>query len=357
MFQNSVNSEETVKAYTWYIDKFLDYCKIKDYDSLIAVEASRLQIMLEDYVMNRKKIVNPNSVPSFFYPVKTFFEANDIELKWRKIKRLFPAKVKKSGSEAYTDSDIQKMLSCTTSIKNKALIHFLASTACRIGSIPDIKLKHLSIMPNECKSVLIYEESTSEHFVFLTPEASKILDDYFEIRKGDGEFLNEESPLFRVRYGIGIQKSRPMKKRALEAVIRNVATRAGLRDVRMKKGNRFPKQLDHAFRKRFTTILKLNEKIPVAITERLLNHKTYNDEYGNKIQLDESYMRATQKQLFEKFSLAIPDLVISQEEKQKTIIENQREKIDKLEAKDREIEELKARFDIVESHLRNAKND
>jgi len=351
LFQNSLRSDETIAAYSWYLKRFLNFYKLKDYDSLVKIETAKLQIMLEDYIMDLKKKVNPNSVPTFFYPIKTFFEANDIELKWKKIKRLFPARIKKTGSEAWTNSDIEKMISCTTVIKNKALVHFLATTACRVGAIPLIKLKHLSNMPHGCKSVVIYEDSVEEYFAFLTPESSRWIDSMLEKRKADGEFLEKDSPLFRARYVMGIEKTRPMTKKAIEAAIRRMATKAGLRDQSTKKSGRFSKPIDHGFRKRYATILKLNEKIPVAITERLLGHMIYHDESGNKIQLDDAYMRATREQLFSKFLLAIPDLVISEEERQKSVIEKQRQRLDKLEIKEREIEKLKARFDSVEQLL------
>ena len=83
----------------------------------------------------------------FFYPLQSFFEANDVDLKWKKIKKLFPQKIKLSGDEAYSDVDVKKMLDYAITIRNKALIHFLASSGVRIGTIPDLKLKHLGEMP------------------------------------------------------------------------------------------------------------------------------------------------------------------------------------------------------------------
>ena len=60
-----------------------------DYDSLVSVEFGKLQIMLEDYIMMIKKSKSPNSIGAYFYPVQSFCEANDIDLRWRKIKKLF----------------------------------------------------------------------------------------------------------------------------------------------------------------------------------------------------------------------------------------------------------------------------
>ncbi len=87
VFQNTLNSEVTIKQYTWYLNKFIDFYKLKDFDSIIKIEPRKLQEMIEDYIMDLKKKYSPNSIPMFFYPLQSFFEANDVELKWRKIKK------------------------------------------------------------------------------------------------------------------------------------------------------------------------------------------------------------------------------------------------------------------------------
>ena len=44
----------------------------------------KLQEMIEDYVMDLKKRVSPNSVPTYITPLQTFLEVNDSVLKWKK---------------------------------------------------------------------------------------------------------------------------------------------------------------------------------------------------------------------------------------------------------------------------------
>ena len=182
VFQNTLKSEVTIKQYTWYLNKFIEFYKLRDFDSICKIESHKLQIMIEDYIMDLKKRYNPNSIPMFFYPLQSFFEANEVDLRWKKIKKLFPQKVKLSGDEAYSDEDVKKMLDYAITIRNKALIHFLASSGVRIGAIPDLKLKHLVEMPFGCKSILVYEDEVDEYTTFLTPEASKVLDEYIEER-------------------------------------------------------------------------------------------------------------------------------------------------------------------------------
>jgi integrase len=50
-----------------------------------------------------------------------------------KIHLLFPAKVKKTGGRMWTTEDIHVMLSSVRDLRQKALIHFLATTGVRRG--------------------------------------------------------------------------------------------------------------------------------------------------------------------------------------------------------------------------------
>jgi len=304
LFSHGLKSKETVRQYTYYLDKFLAFCKIKDYNGLAMLSPETLQPMVEDYVMFLRKQVSANTVPTPMYAIQAFMESNDIELRWKKIRRLYPAKVKVSGERCWTTKEIQKMLQSTTNLRNKAIIHFLASTGVRVGAISELKLKHLKEMPSGCKSVLVYEDSREEYTTFLTPEASKVLDEYFNMRRSDGEHLTIQSPMFRTVYTIGIQPTKSITKQAIENVVNRAATNAGLR--KEKKNGRYEVQLDHGFRKRFNTILKLNKNINSNIVEKIMGHKNG---------LDGVYFKPTDNDLFEEFKIGITDLTIDDTER------------------------------------------
>jgi len=136
--------------------------------------------------MDLKGRINPNTIPTYYFPIQTFLETNDIDLKWKKIRRLFPAKVKKTGREAWSTQDIKIMLGSVINIRNRALLLFLASSGIRIGAIEEIRMGNLIDMPLGCKAVLVYEDSTEEYWTFITPEASEILEKYLAKRKSDG---------------------------------------------------------------------------------------------------------------------------------------------------------------------------
>ena len=290
----------------------------------------KLQIMVEDYVMDLKKRVNPNSVPTYLYAVQAFLESNDIELRWRKIRRLYPAKVKISGTKPYTNKQIQTLLEYTLSLRNKAIIHFLASSGVRVGALADLKIKHIQSMPMECKAVTIYEESKEEYVTFLTPEASKALDSYIEQRRADKEYLDDESPLFRTTYKIGFLQAKPMSRRAIINVVERIVNRTGIRTK--KTGKRYETQLDHGFRKRFDTIMELNSQVKESISEKLMGHSD-----GTRGR----YVNPTIEKLFEEFKKVIPELTIDDSARNQIQLEQKQKENTDLQKKVSEIEELK----------------
>jgi len=236
--------------------------------------------MVETYVIHLKRTISPNSISTYANHLKTFLESNDIDLNWRKIKRLYPAMVKRSGRSAYTTEDIKKILNATTHLKHKALIHFLASTGVRIGAVPDLSLKHLRAMPLGCRMVTVYEDSTEEYQTFLTPEAAKALDDYLEERKKHNEVLDDESPLFRERYLLGTTKPKRLTKISLQALLRRSLQKTTVRG--QKKNGRYAEQLAHGFRKRLNTVMKLNKEVNDNVIEKMMGHKRGLDGTSNK---------------------------------------------------------------------------
>ena len=306
LFENSIKSEATREKYLYYLSKFKDFYKLRDYDNVIQIPQDKLQIMVEDYVMDLKKRVNPNTVPTPMYAIQSFLEASDIELKWKKIKKLYPAKIKKSGGKAWLTAEVQRMLRHTSELRTIIIIHFLAASGMRIGGMPDLQIRHLTRIEN-CYAVLVYENSTEEYTTFLTPEATNLLDEYLDKRRKDGEYLGPNSPLFRTKYQLGITKAHPMSQGAIEAVVRNLIHKSGLRIN--KKGNRYDQQADHGFRKRWNTIVKTTDGVKIIMAEKMFAHST------PTIRTDETYLDPSIEKLFKEYRKAIPELTIDDSER------------------------------------------
>ena len=335
IFENTIKSPATQKTYLYHLNKFMLFFDVKDYDGLAAITQKKLQIMMEDYVMHLKKTISPNAINLPIAAVKAFLDCNDVELRWSKIKRLKPARAKKTGGEAWLTSEVAKMLSFTTELRTKTLVHFIASSGIRIGALEDIKMRHIKQI-DDCKSILVYDGTNEEYVTFLTPEASLMFDDYIQKRESNGERLTSESPAFRSSYQLGYAKVKPSNTNALKEIIRALILKSGLRINQIKIGKRYNKQADHGFRKRFNTILKTTSDMNISLAEKMMGHSV-------TVALDNVYLDPTVEQLFKEFKKAIPELTIDESErlkiknnklqKEKSNLENEKWKVTRLEKK------------------------
>ncbi len=333
LFEQTVKSPYTLRNYREHLKRFLKFTKLKDYDSLLKPSKEDIQIMIEDYVMDLKKTVSPNSVDTMVRGVKHFYIINKIGLYWDLISKLYPEKVKASGFMPYSNDDIRSMLRVTTSKRNKAIIHFLASTGARIGVFDCIlSMKHLKSMDNGSMSVLIYADDLREYLAFLTPEATDSLNDYFQQRQDDGENFTDESPVFRSKYSLGFEDAKHLKLKSVQSMIHRILENSDVKRVRINKN--YDKQMAHGFRKRFNTIMKLNSEVNSSIAEKILGHSVTH-------KLDNTYFKPSIDEWFNEFKKAIPKLTISEALQLKEQNKLKDEKIKKLETdKDRRIDKL-----------------
>lgn len=103
-----------------------------------------------------------------------------------------------------------------------------------------------------------------------------------------------------------------------------------------KVGLRYDTQTNHGFRKRFNTILKLNNNINPAMTEKLIGHK---------VNLDGTYLTPTREDLFEEFRKAILDLTIDDSERLRMRNKKLEEDKSELEKKNEALIEYKKKVD------------
>jgi len=111
-----------------------------------------------------------------------------------------------------------------------------------------------------------------------------------------------------------------MSYKALQFCVAGLVKYSGAN--RRKTGSRFNIQVDHGFRKRFNTILKLNKNVNSNVAEKLMGHKNG---------LDGVYLTPTKEQCFEEFKKAIDDLTIDDAERKKIEIERLEKKISSQE--------------------------
>jgi len=363
---SETNLADTSKvSYEHNLKQFFEFSGIKDTNELIHITNDDLQDALIDYVqylntLARTGKLSNNTVPKRFKGIKYILDVNyrENDVAWRPIRAQYPEKVRLTGFKPYTSEQIQEMLTHEDRIRNRTFIHFMSSVGARIG-IHDhaLLIKHLVPMTyqneNDCYAVLLYSDKdlTPEdketnntlgnndeysYYGFLTPEATKALKKYFERREKQGEILDGNSPVFRTfEHGKYNQKGKVQqltRKGAISLMFR-IVSKSGVN--REKQGRRYNIQMDHGFRKRFNTILKLDSRVNSNIAEKLMAHKRG---------LDGTYLTPTRDECFKEFVKAITQLTIDQKQRDKILIEEQKNEINQLKKAHHRIDVLEDRI-------------
>jgi len=354
-------SIHTKNGYNHNVKQFLEFTKIKSSDELLSTDSKELQTLLYDYTdylndLVNKKLLSPNTVPKKFKGIKSLLDGNEREndIKWKALSSRFPRKVRKSGYKPYLTSHIQEMLEHNKSIRAHAFVHFMASSGGRIGVHEHpLLMKHLIPMTwekeNDCYAILLYADSDEtiaekdqrilleedkgdySYFGFLIPEATTALHKYFSQREREGEHLTPDTPIFRTVYQIkqiNDNVKQLSRKGAIE-LMKRIFNNTSIQ--RIKTGTRYDIQIDHGYRKRFNTILKLKNEVNSNIAEKLMSHKRG---------LDGTYLTPTRKECFNEFCKAIFELTVSSAQRDQVKIVHLEKKADRVERLNRKMDEL-----------------
>ena len=296
IFEETIKSKYTALNYRVQLKAFMKFLQIERQEQLLSYSAADLQYKLEDYLFDLRKTSNPNSIPSKFVGIRHFCVMNDININWIKLQKMYPARQKTPSLRAYTSAEVKQMLEKEKNPRNRAIIHFIAATGARIGIFDyDLQMKHLKKMPGGCVAVLLYAGEIEEYHCFLTPQAAKSLHAYHNLLKKRGVNFTDNTPLFMTsnknHTPLGINGARSVIARAVQKGKVN----------RNKQGIHYDVQVNHGFRKRFNTILKMNNRVNYNIAEKLLGHKNG---------LDGVYFTPTLKELFAEYKKVVRKLEI-----------------------------------------------
>ncbi|KFM19418.1 integrase family protein [Marine Group I thaumarchaeote SCGC AAA799-P11] len=331
-FKQAIKKPTTLRAYKLALDRFMILSNMKSYDKVTELKSDKIQDLLESYIISLNKM-SFQTANQRLAGVELFFDMNMVLYHKKILRKLLPGNDKEQGGKlAYTTEEIKEMLSLTTKLRSKAIIHFFASTGCRPSAIADpiFRLKHVEEMNHKCKSILVYSGSKEKYYAFLTPEASKALDSYLNQRKLNGEKLDEESPVFANISDFPTTKQAHLSVNSTNQIIRDILKKSSIE--RKRNGQRHDKAELYGFRKRFNTILKLENEINSNIAEKLMAHKRG---------LDGTYLQPTKEECFGEFIKAIPQLTIDSTQKQQIQIKDLEEKLETTE-------NLKARIQSLE---------
>lgn len=279
-FINTLQTEATKELYTWAINDYADFTKVKTYSELLfGNDAKKCEVNLITYIQHLNKINASNAKKKAYYSVlKHFYSINDIDdINWWKVRKNIKRSDKKRVQRMYNRDELYRIVSAVP-LRLKVIVLLMATAGLRAGAIPDLRLKHLKLA-GEQFLVLVYEGTTSQYPTFCSVKCANLIREYLEERKKKGEKLSEESYLI----GGDVAPEMPANMDTVRNNLTYWLKKLGIRET----GNRFERQevmIFHGLRKWFDTQLN-NSKIDKRFKELMMGHA--------EDELDKSYWDVT----------------------------------------------------------------
>jgi integrase len=351
----------------------------------------KLQQKVEDYILlTQTRTLNNNlktaTIHAATRPIMLFSEMNDIILNWKKINRLLPRPDKNASDEAYTREQVKKMLE-HSDLRTKIPILFMASSGMRLGGFCGLTDGCIRAIYDDgddndkttttaagkilAAHVVVYKGEPEEYDTFISPEAWSVYEEYRNLRISlADENITENSPILLRRFDISpdgktakIDNTKSVSLSTVAGLIKTAAYKAGIRQPSKKYNERYNVKIAHGFRKFFSTTLSNvrtpdgRQAIDFLKKEMLMGHALTGIH-----SLEGNYNRTPNEErvrmLLDEYLKAVKELTISNEErlevevkKLQTDISNMKSVEMQLAAKDKEVDDMKSKFDLMQSQV------
>ena len=151
----------------------------------------------------------------------------------------------KKEKKTYTEVEIEKLNHHCKSIRDRAIINFLASTGCRVSEMTGLDREAVDMRTLEC---VVHGKGNKERTVYLSPVTGMLLAQYLETRKDDNPALF-----------VGLRGERLLPG-GVRAMLTVLANDAGVEHVH-----------PHKFRRTLATDLS-RHGMPIQVVANILGH-------------------------------------------------------------------------------------
>lgn len=257
-------SDKTVARYGYVIKRMTDFLNIPT--SKISVNALRLYLGTME--ADGKKLSTIAGIKEVLSSYFTWLH-NESLIPTNPVVNLGKIKTEKKVKQPYSKVEIEKLrLECKTK-RDRAVIEFLNSTACRVGELVKVDIKDIDFQKQECK---VLGKGNKERVVFLTDVCIYHLQEYLKDR-------TDELPALVI--GKGTER---MTEGGIRFMLKTVAKRAHL------STNVHP----HKFRRTTATAL-INKGMSIQEVAAVLGHvninTTMNYIYSSKDNVKAAFFR------------------------------------------------------------------
>jgi integrase len=190
LFISSLRSNYTKIKYDGCLQKYLKIITnttLTSLDQVLAKSPKVIESEIIDHLIEMKnKGLSFSTLSVYVAAMHSFFSINDVSINIKKLSKFVGEQENKYEYRAYTHEEISKLLSLCDE-RGKTIVILLASTAMRVGAVPELKLKHLKRYNladgSHIYRITVYANSKkSKHITFCTPECARILDEYLSYR-------------------------------------------------------------------------------------------------------------------------------------------------------------------------------
>lgn len=308
-------SERDFMVYVATVMEFMDYMGQPDPESALEYlreDLGRAEKDIQGYIRWCREKGNATSTQRLkATQVKRWTKVNGLGVNWDKI--VMPRVRPVVSDRAPTKTELRLLTSYSPTWMIPTTL-ILASSGMRVGSLIELRLKHLDRERFPDIAILEVPPESSKrgigYFTAITPEAREALEKSLERRREKGETLGPESPLLKSPFNPGL--TYPAVRHAWVRMLK----RSGLTE---KSRGTYVLHL-HTLRKFFRS--QVEGILTKSIREALMGHLT--TEY-----LDRNYLRIPKDRLATEYRKTLPALtvfedVLSEEYQKKQFIMNVR---------------------------------
>ena len=296
-------------------------------------------------------------------PIFTFYQLNDVMLNRKKVSRYLGEYKRVVSDQAYTTEHIQAAIQ-NADQRMRMIILLLASTGCRVGSLPALTLGNLTKLPNYgLYRIVFYEGTNNEYYTFTTREcASTGIDTYLQFRQRCGEKIsfNENTcrwepnyiPLIRLQFDKNDilqvrNNTQPLKLNAVRKALDTHLIKSGIRQIEHPVATDTNPNSTKRIRKTISLSTGFRKHVISTFIEAELNHEIRELLVDHSTMLDQHYFRPTQNQVLAEYLKAEPFLTIDPKNRLERENQQLKQEVTRFDKMQEQIEELNRKLGLA----------
>lgn len=235
-------SARTCECYRQTVDKLGDYLGRDPWDATTQ-ECRAFLAFLKPSNSNVSINNNRRNMNSYF----AFLEDEDVIDK-SPMRKIHHVKEEKLVKKPFTDEELERLNESASTLKEKAVIAFLSTTACRVGELVGVKIEDVDMQEREVK---VLGKGGKERVTFFDAKTKLALESYLADRNDDCPYLFVNS---------NSRDKHACTTGSIERIVANVGKRAHV-------DNAHP----HRFRRTVAT-RAIDRGMPIEQVKELLGH-------------------------------------------------------------------------------------